>query len=436
MDYLRAAAKRCKLKRGEKYLSSHPSKDILGSAGDELKGKRIALCVTGSVAAVQCPEIARALMRHGAEVFAIMSPMAQKIIHPYLMEWATGNPVVTELTGKIEHVALVGDLEKRADLVLVAPATANTISKIACGIDDTTVTSVVSTAFGSKIPLIIVPAMHESMYNHPILIENIKKLKDLGVEFVGPRIEEGRAKIAETRDIVDVIIRKLTMKKNYAGLKVLVTAGPTVEYIDPVRVITNKSSGKMGVAIAEEAVSRGAEVTLVYGLGTVSPASVAKVIHVETTGQMYDTVVSELKTQKYDLVVAAAAAADWTPVKAFSHKVSTRDISSLDLKLKPTLKIVDVVKKLSPKTFLITFRAEYKLPEKELIESAYERLKRADADLIVVNDVGKEGAGFGTDTNEVFIVDKNKRTVHVPLTSKREVARRILDVAVEKMGLK
>ncbi|MGB9714080.1 MAG: bifunctional phosphopantothenoylcysteine decarboxylase/phosphopantothenate--cysteine ligase CoaBC [Candidatus Bathyarchaeales archaeon] len=414
-------------------MQSHPSKDILGTKSATLKGKRIVLCITGSVAAVQCPEIARALMRHGAEVFAVMSPAAQKLIHPHLMEWATGNAVVTELTGKIEHVALVGVREARADLVLVAPATANTISKIACGIDDTTVTSVISTAFGSNTPIIIVPAMHESMYNHPILNEHIKKLKALGIEFVGPRIDEGKAKIAQTWEIVEAVIRKLATKKDLAGLKVLVTAGPTVEHIDPVRVISNKSSGKMGVAVVEEALSRGAEVTLVYGLGTALPPLGAKVIRVETTEQMYEAVVSELKAQNYDLVVAAAAAADWTPIKAFSRKVSTHEVRSLDLKLKPTVKIVDAVKKLSPKTFLVAFRAEYSLPEKELIESAYERLKKAEADLIVVNDVGKEGVGFGADTNEVFIVDTDKKAVHVPLAPKREVAKKILDVAIERM---
>lgn len=415
-----------------KSFPSHPSKDILGTKSKELEGKRIILCITGSVAAVQCPEIARTLMRHGAEVFAVMSPMAQKIVHPHLMEWATGNAVVTELTGKIEHVALVGEHKARADLVLVAPATANTISKIACGIDDTTVTSVVSTAFGSNTPIIIVPAMHESMYNHPILNENIERLKSLGVEFVGPRIEEGKAKIAETQEIVSAVIRRLT-KKDLAGLKVLVTAGPTVEYIDPVRVITNKSSGRMGVAIVEEALTRGADVTLVYGLGTVSPPYGTRTIRVETTEQMYNAVVSELKTQRYDLFVAAAAAADWTPFKTYSRKVSTHEVRTFNLKLKPTMKIVDVVKKLSPKTFLVAFRAEYNLPEKELIESAYERLLKANADLIVVNDVGKKGVGFGTDTNEVFVIDRSKSVIHVPLAPKREVAKKILDVAVSIM---
>jgi len=414
-------------------LPTHPSKNIRETEGKELKGKRIVLCVTGSVAAVQSPEIARALMRRGADVFAVMSPMAEKIVHSHLMEWATGNEVITELTGKIEHVALVGEHSLKADLVLVAPATANTISKIACGIDDTTVTSVASTAFGSNCPIIIVPAMHESMYNHPILVKNIKKLKDLGVEFVGPRIEEAKAKIAKTREIVHTVIRRLAARQDFSGLRVLITAGATVEHIDPVRVVTNKSSGKMGVAMAEEALSRGAEVTLVYGSGTETPPPRAHLLTVETTEQMYEAVVSELKSKKYNVVIAVAAAADWTPEKPYSYKVSSHELHSLDLKLKPTVKIIDSVKKVSPRSFLVAFRAEYKLPQRELIESGYKRLVEAKADLIVVNDVGKKGVGFETDTNEVFIIDKKKNVVHVPLSKKREVARKILDVISDRI---
>jgi len=414
-------------------LSAHPSKRIVGTEANELKGKRVVLCLTGSVAAVQSPEIARALMRHGADVFPVMSTMTGKIIHPYLMEWATGNEVVTELTGKIEHVALVGEHSLTADLVLVAPATANTISKIACGIDDTTVTSVVSTAFGSNCPLIIVPAMHESMYNHPILVKNIRELKALGVEFIGPRIEEGKAKIAETKDIVEAVIRKLSFKNDFSGLRVLITAGATVEHIDPVRVITNRSSGKMGVSIAEEALSRGAGVTLVYGTGTEVAPPGARLFAVETTEQMHEVVVSELKSRNYDVVIAVAAAADWTPEEPYPYKVSSHELRSLELKLKPTVKIIDRVKKVSPRTFLVAFRAEYKLSKGELIESAHKRLLEAEADLIVVNDVGKKGAGFGTETNEVFIVDKKKSVVHVPLAKKREVAAKILDVTISRI---
>jgi phosphopantothenoylcysteine decarboxylase/phosphopantothenate--cysteine ligase len=415
---------------------THPSKDILGTKGTELKGKRIALCITGSVAAVQCPEIARRLMRHGAEVYAVMSPMAQKIIHPYLMEWATGNPVVTELTGKIEHVVLAGEHPGKVDLVLVAPATANTISKIAAGIDDTTVTSVASTAFGSKTPIIIVPAMHESMYHHPILKENIEKLKGLGVEFVEPRIEEGKAKIAETKTILEAVIHRLSASKDFADTKILVTAGPTIEYIDPVRVITNKSSGLMGIEVTREALLRGAEVTLIYGPGTATPPEKARVIRVETTKEMHEAVISELKSQKYDIMIAAAAAADWKPKKRYDYKVATGKTPTLSLPLEPTAKIIDAVKKVSPKVFLVPFKAEYNVSDDELIERAFERLKEAKADLIVANDVAREGVGFRTETNEIFIIDKKKKVVHVPLTTKREAAKSLLDAIADRIKAK
>ena len=411
----------------------HPSKDIVGSKSSLLKDRKVALCITGSVAAVKCPEVARELMRHGAEVYTVMSATAQKIIHPYLMEWATGNHVVTELTGEIEHVMLAGEGVGKADLVLVAPATANTISKIACGIDDTPVTTLVSTAFGSGIPIMVVPAMHESMYRHPVVTENVGKLKSLGVEFVGPRVEEGKAKIAEVKEIVEAVVRRLTVKRDLAKRKVLVTAGPTLEYIDPIRVMANKSSGKMGVAIVEEALSRGVEATLVYGPGTAVPPVGAKIVSVETSQEMYEAVVSELKSKKYDVVIAVAAVADWAPEKKYEYKVPTSIKNELTVKMRPTPKIIDAVKKVSPDTFLVAFRAEYNLSDEELIQSAYKRLKKAKADLVAANDIGRKGAGFASDTNEVFIVDTNKKVVHVPVATKREVAKRLFDVIVNKL---
>ncbi|MDG6222950.1 MAG: bifunctional phosphopantothenoylcysteine decarboxylase/phosphopantothenate--cysteine ligase CoaBC [Candidatus Bathyarchaeota archaeon] len=414
-------------------LTDHPSKDIVGTKGTELKGKNVVLCISGSVAAVRCSDIARELMRHGADVFPVMSQMSQKIIHPYLMEWATGNPVVTELTGKIEHVALTSGNSTKADLILFAPATANTISKIACGIDDTPITSVATTAFGLEIPIMIVSAMHGSMYQHPILLENIKKLKSLGVKFIGPRIEGKAAKIAETEEIVNSVINELTVKKDLIGKKILVTAGPTLEYIDPVRVLTNKSSGKMGLALVNEALSRGAQVTLISGPISISPPHDSKVINVETTSQMHEAVVSELTSKKYDIVIAAAAASDWTPEKTYDYKVPTRESSKFTLNLKSTSKIINAVKKVSPETFLVTFKAEYNISDEELIKTAYERLEEPQADLIAANDVGRKGAGFAVDTNELFIIDKERNVVRVPTAQKRAVAKQLLDVIVKKL---
>jgi len=279
----------------------------------------------------------------------------------------------------------------------------------------------------------VVPGMHESMYHNPAVAENIKKLQSLGVEFVGPRIEEGKAKIIETNEIVEAVISRLTVKKDLHKKKVLVTAGPTLEYLDPVRVIANKSSGKMGVAIVEEALSRGAEVTLVYGPGRAIPPAGAKTISVETSQEMYEAVVSELRSKKYEMVIAAASVADWTPEKKYEHKVPTSIRSELTVKLKPTPKIIDVIKKISPDTFLVAFRAESNLSDDELIRSAHKRLKKAKADLITANDIGRKGVGFEYDTNEVFIVDINKRVTHVPQATKRKVARRLFDVINDKL---
>ncbi|MCD6529075.1 bifunctional phosphopantothenoylcysteine decarboxylase/phosphopantothenate--cysteine ligase CoaBC [Candidatus Bathyarchaeota archaeon] len=409
------------------------SGDIVGTKGEELKGRKIVLCLTGSVAVAKAPEVARELMRHGAEVHVFMSKAAQHLISPRLMEWATGNPVVTELTGAVEHVAMAGEHPGRADLVLVAPATANTIGKMAAGIDDTPVTTLLSTALGSGIPILIAPAMHESMYRHPIVEENIRKLKSVGVSFVGPRLVEGKAKVAEVEEIVEYAIRALREPKDLEGKHVLVTAGPTIEYIDPVRIITNRSSGKMGMAIANEALRRGAEVTVIYGPGTAPPPYGAKVVRVETTEDMYEALVNELKGGGYDVVVAAAAVSDWIPEKSYGYKLPSSNLREFTLRLKAAPKLVEYVKRLSTETFLVAFKAVYRLPVKELIEQGYRKLTEAKADLIVVNDVGKAGSGFMVDTNEVYIIDKDKNVIHVPLSPKMIVAEKIWDFVVKKI---
>ena len=189
-------------------MIDHPSSDLKGTHGSILHGKRIVHCITSSVAVVKAPEVTREMLRFGAEVDVVMSPESKNLIHPNLMEWASGNKVTSSLTGKLEHVAL----GEGSDLILVCPATANVISKIACGIADDPVTSVICTAMGSKKPIVIVPAMHESMYQHPILAENISKLKGLGIIFVNPRIEEGKAKIADTSNILFTVMRQIGEK--------------------------------------------------------------------------------------------------------------------------------------------------------------------------------------------------------------------------------
>jgi len=393
----------------------HHVRLIYATKSRKLVGKKIVLAIPGSIAAVECVKLARELIRHGAEVHAVMSENAQKIIHPYAMEFATGNPVVTEITGFIEHVELAGDHENKADLILVCPATANTIGKIACGIDDTPVTTVVTTAFAHT-PIMIAPAMHSSMYEHPIVVENIEKLKRLGVEFIGPRFEEGKAKVATTDEIVYRVIRKLH-PKSLEGKRVLVTAGATREYIDPIRYITNASSGRMGVAIAEEADFRGAEVTLIRTKGSV-PSFVENQIEVETVEEMLEAIENELRAKKYDVVVLAAAVSDFRVRNRAGEKIKSG--KSLTLELEPTPKVIDRVKELQPEVFLVGFKAE--TSEEKLIEEARKQIERAGSDLVVANTL----SAFGSDENEVLLVSREE-IKKLPKMDKRELAERLWD---------
>lgn len=415
---------------------SHPSEDIMCLSGTTLSGRTIVLGITGSVAAVRSPDIARLLMRYGAEVFPVMSKAATKLINPELLYWATGNKPVTKLSGFIEHVALCGNVENKADLLLIAPSTANTISKIACGIDDTPVTTCATTAIGEGIPLLIVPAMHVSMYNHPIVLKNIQTCEFYGIHVMLPKVEEGKAKIPETREIYNRIAQILSKNRTLHGKKILINAGRTVEYIDPIRVLTNNSTGKMGMAIAEKAQQMGGEVTVVYAKGTAGKPPGCRVIDVETAVQMNDVITKELKKESCDLVILSAAIADFRPKEKAKEKISTHTHSEVTVTLVPNPKILDTVKKTSPDSFVVAFRALYNLPQTELIDNAHTRMLKANADLIAVNDVSKLNTGFGSDTNELFIVNRKKEVKKIPLASKAVVAEKLLDIIVLEMEAK
>jgi phosphopantothenoylcysteine decarboxylase/phosphopantothenate--cysteine ligase len=408
----------------------HPSKEIMGNEGNELEGKKIVLCITGSVAAYRAIDLARLLMRRGADVYPVMTEStAQVLLSPEMMKWATGNDVVTKLTGNLEHVMLAD--YGMSDLIIVYPCTANTIGKMASGIDDTPVTSVLSVALGSKIPIIVAPAMHEVMYENKFVQRNVQDLREQ-VIFVDPIMAEGKAKAAEPERVLDIAISALSGGP-LSGKRVLVTAGSTVEYIDPIRVITNYSSGKMGIAIAHEAKRMGANVTLVYGHGRQEPTN-GKVIKVNTSEEMYDAVVAEL-SKKYDIVIMAAAVADFMPAKRSGKKIDTR-AGKIYLSLVATRKIIDDIKKKSKDTFLVAFKADHNISESALVDKAYEKLQECNADLIVANDLGRKGSGAGSDKNEVFIVDRKKSVMYLPLESKAVIARKLLDLVVKSINNK
>jgi phosphopantothenoylcysteine decarboxylase/phosphopantothenate--cysteine ligase len=405
----------------------HPSKDILGTQGDELEDKKIVLCITGSIAAYRAIDLARLLMRHGADVHTVMSEStASVLLNPEIMRWATGNDVVTKLTGNLEHIFLAD--YGMSDIIIVYPCTANTLGKVAAGIDDTPVTSVLSVGLGSKIPIIVAPAMHEAMYENVFVKENVSKLRELMV-FVEPKMEAGKAKVADPELILNATISVLYNRAVLSGKKVLVTAGSTIEYIDPIRIMTNLSSGKMGIAIAQEAKRMGATVTLVYGHGIANPPNV-KIVRVSTGQQMHNAVLSELSSNRYDIAIMSAAVADFAPSKKSDKKIDTRQ-GTVELSLIPTGKIIDEVKIKSKETFLVAFKADYCVSDSDLVENAYRKLEEANADIVVANDIGRIGSEPGSDKNEVFIVNKNKEVVHLPPKSKVYVAQILLELVTE-----
>jgi len=378
----------------------HPVNDIRGSKSSYLKGKKIVLALTGSIAAVETVKLAREIIRHGAEVIPVMSKFATKIIHPDSLWFATGNKPIVELSGDTEHVKYCGRVKNPADLLLICPCTANTISKIAHGIDDSSVTTFSTTAIGSKIPIIIVPAMHLSMYDHKIIQENIKKLEKIGINFVQPNIEKNKAKMPDIDEIVANVIAK-TGSKKLSGKKLLVIGGPTAEYVDDTRIITNKSSGKTAIYLAKNAFYMGAEVNLWYGRANEKPPEYIKRKNFTTTKDLLK-LVEENKLSKYDIIIVCAAISDYKPIKSEGKIPSGKE--NLALKLKPTQKILPIIRKKSPKSKIVAFKVEEK-KEKLRIKSK-NLLEKNNLDFVVGNTI----SGFESEKNHIIIFDKKGKS--------------------------
>jgi phosphopantothenoylcysteine decarboxylase / phosphopantothenate---cysteine ligase len=406
---------------GSKAEKHHPTLWIEGQRSSSLAGKTIVLGVTGSIAAIRVVELARELIRNGAEVHAVMTDAARHILHPDALHYATGNPIITELGGRVEHVEFCG-LQGRAELLLIAPATANTIGKIACGIDDTAVTSFATTALGSGMPIMIVPAMHESMYRHPAVVENLIKLRGWGISIVGPRLEEGIAKIAANEEIV-LEVEKVLGNKILEHRRIIITSGSTAESLDPIRILTNRASGKTGRELALEAYRRGADVTLVHRDRLGLPG--IKEIFVESAAEMTDSVLSELETG-YDILISAAAIADYT-AEPSSEKIKSG--GEFVLRLKTTRKLIKECREKFPDLLIIGFKAETGVGREELLKRAAVTLEEAKLDLIAANDVKK--GGMGTEENELYLLDREKRKIRHISGSKRKLAAFLLEEAVE-----
>ncbi len=397
-----------------------------------LADKTIVLGITGSIAAVRTIELAHELIRRGATVQAVMTEPAERIIHPDAIECATGRAVITGWTGRVSWVEYCGGGDgngsgggaRAADLLLIAPCTASTIGKIAHGIPNTLVSIFATTAIGAGVPVIVAPAMHESMYN-PIVRGNIDILRDQGVTIVGPVIEEGKAKIAPNDDVVRWAERALGGYA-LAGTRILITGGATAEPIDPVRIITSRASGRMGAALAYEAFRRGADVTLVHS-GQIGFSGIRE-IYVETAEEMTGAVLGELGTDGgYDLLISAAAISDYTLDPA-ADKI--RSGSQLTLDLRPTRKLLEEVRDAYPDLAVVGFKLETASGD-VLIERAKEAMDRYGLFMVVANTVKSMGGGEG----EVWIItDKGRNIIHAGGT-KDAIAGAVFDSVEQVMGL-
>src|SRR4030042_1963598 len=392
----------------------HPADHLRGTKSEKLKGRKIVLGVTGSIAAVECVKLCRELIRHGCCVNGVMSKDAQGIVHPWALEFASGRPVTTEIDGRVQHVSLCGDVPDKADLLLIAPATANTISKMACGIDDTPVTTFATTAMGTGIPVIVVPAMHYSMMAHKIVLENIQKLEKHGVVFLEPKVNESKVKMPSIDYIVSSVFATIGLR-NLAKRKVLVIAGSTEEPIDDIRVVTNRSSGETGVELARAAHERGAEVELLMGrCDTELPE------HIKTVRfTSFDDLAKKLKGRKFDIVFFPAAVSDYTPKKTEGKIPSDKDSITLNLKRNP--KLIDK----SKASLVVGFKAQARISDEQLVQESLKLIKRSKCGLVVANRVEHVGPG----KHRVMVVEPNGATEEFKGT-KWQVADKIIDKVV------
>lgn len=396
-----------------------------------LKGKTVILGVSGSIAAYKIANLASMLGKLHADVHVIMTKNATNFIHPITFETLTNNRCLVDTFDRnfeynVEHVALA----KQADVVLVAPATANVIAKLTYGLADDMLTTTVLACTCKKI---VSPAMNTRMFQNPIVQNNIEKLRRNDFEVISPETgilackDVGEGKMPSEQVLLDYILREIACKKDMTGMKVLVTAGPTMEAVDPVRYITNHSTGKMGYAVAKVCMLRGAQVTLVTGQTTVEKPPFVNVIDVTSAKEMFEAVTDCSLEQ--DIVVKAAAVADYRPQRVSAEKVKKTG-KSMVLELEKTDDILQFLgEHKRPGQFLCGFSME----TENMLENSRKKLKKKNLDMIVANNLKEDGAGFGTDTNVVTMITEDQE-VALDLMSKEETAGKIMDMILSQMG--
>lgn len=370
----------------------HPSRVIRGKTTQLLSGRRIILGISGSIAAIEVPRIARELLRHGADVQAVMSAEAQRLVTPEAIQFATGHPPITQLTGNVEHVTLFGSGPERADLYLIAPATANTIAKIAHGIDDTPVTSCASIALGGGVPILLAPAMHSQMRQNPAVAEALAKLESWGVGLIGTQAAEGEEKLATPEDVAASVLHRLG-RSPWKGRRLIVIGGAAREPIDDVRSISNESSGATAVALATQGYFRGADVELWMGHHAVTIPSFVEVRRWQSVGDLLH-LARERRSELAEAaaVIVPAALADYT-VEAQRGKISSREHPEITLRLKRAAKFLPQLRAWAPRpTVLVSFKLEATADPATLERAARGARTEADLDWVVANDSGTMGS--------------------------------------------
>jgi phosphopantothenoylcysteine decarboxylase/phosphopantothenate--cysteine ligase len=390
----------------------------------------IVLGVTGGIAAYKTPELVRRLRDAGADVRVVLTPNATRFVAPLSLATVSGHGVIVEQWGDLERGGVDHiELARWAELLLIAPATANFIAKLAVGIADDALSTY---AIAHRRETMIAPAMNTFMLQHPTVVQNIQTLHDRGVDIIEPESgplaegEDGAGRLADIPAIVDRV-RQHFRPKDFQGRSILVTAGPTREAIDPVRFLSNRSSGKMGYAIAEAARRRGAAVTLVSGPTSLVPPMGVSLTRVTTASQMHDAVMQNLAGQQ--IVIKAAAVADFTPASGATQKIKKDQGGPMTLTLEKSPDILASIAAASPRPFIVAFAAE----TESLEENAREKLVRKKADLIVANDVSDPSIGFDSDQNEVLVISSDGQTTKISRAAKISVANRILDLVVEHL---
>lgn len=396
-----------------------------------LKNKTVILGVSGGIAAYKIPNLARLLVKQGCDVHVLMTENATKFITEETFEALTSNKCIVDTFDRnhpyeIKHISLA----QKADYVLIAPATANVIGKIANGIADDMLTT---TVMACKCPVAIAPAMNTNMYENPIVQDNLRKLEKFGYTIIEPNVGNlacravGAGKMPEPQELYTYIERELAFEKDLVGIKLLVTAGPTIEPIDPVRYLTNHSSGKMGYAIAKAAMLRGARVTLVSGRCSLEPVPFVEIVNITTAEDMFNAVTSHADEQ--DIIIKAAAVADYTP-EFFSNQKIKKSDDDMSIKLKRTK---DILKYIGEHRRDGQFICGFAMETENMLENARKKLKSKNIDMIAANNVKVSGAGFEHDTNVLTLITKNSE-IQLELMSKFDCANRLLDEIIRLKG--